>query len=993
MKTSPTIPKNPKLAHSLDYELLRKEGMEYIESLSSSIWTDYNSHDPGITILEALCYAITELGYRVNFDIKDHLAEANGQTFFTARDILTTAPLTIADYRKLLIDLPGVNNAWLFTDGKQEIPIYLNCEEDLLQYEANKRPLTLKGLYTVLLDLSVDMELGDMNSGDIVLENIGFPFSPTEGIDAGEFQVKFEFPSINQINKRLLDIEFTGFTLEKNPSVLWAYIFKIELINGELVDLNFRVSIPKNPSQGKILDSHLETMLQDSGYVDVVLNTYLAKVSKANLIIKNCIKTLHENRNLCEDFISVKPIDSEEVAFCFDVVVSPEIDIEKVQAEIYFTIENYLNPPITFYALGEQLKKEIPVEEIFEGPKLGHGFIDTDELENAQLKQVIYASDIINLLMDLEGVREIKNFMMTKYDKNGKPVPGQMGVSWCLPITPMHKPVLSPDYSKILFFKDGFPFLSRYEEVRDTVHLLHAQNNSGKLVPTFEDLPIPKGNPRDTLSHWPIQYDLPMVYGVGEYGLPPEPSNLRKAQQLQLKGYLMFFEQLLADFLAQLTEAKNLYSTDVIRQTYFSQYLGTIKEVGDILHPDMEKALTNDPGDPLSQELWQKLYENKNQFQERRNRFLDHLLARFAESFSDYSLMMYRINMENISLEKIEPEELIEVKSNTLRNYPEISYGRSLAFNYFPQDENYQLDETKLWDTSNVSGLEKKVGQITGIKDFTRRFLYCIKNVEIQCEETEVGDEIHCVHTFSLTSISGVKMVSKPYEDKSEAESVLEEVMELGASLQNYHYTTKQVKLKKGNSIILTSENTFPDEEEANLVIEELVAELSGECGDPEGFHLIEHILLRPKSKNFKLMEVCLHDCDCPCEEDIYSFRASVVLPHWPRHFDNMAYRSYFEKKIVEEAPAHLQLKVCWVSNEKLRQFETCYKRWIEEHARFKQDGQNLTAYQEANDRLLEILAKLNSVYPKATLHDCEESDANKNPVMLGKTILGTQNL
>ena len=355
--------------------------------------------------------------------------------------------------------------------------------------------------------------------------------------------------------------------------------------------------------------------------------------------------------------------------------------------------------------------------------------------------------------------------------------------------------------------------------------------------------------------------------------------------------------------------------------------------------------------------------------------------------------MMYRINTENISLEKIEPEELIEVKSNTLRNYPEISFGRSLAFNYFPQDENYQLDETRLWDTSNVSGLEKKVSQITGIKDFTRRFLYCIKNVEIQCEKTEVGDEIHCVHTFSLTSRSGVKMVSKAYEDKSEAESVLEEVMELGVSLQNYHYTTKQVKLKKGNSIILTSENTFPDEEEANLVIEELVAELSGECGDPEGFHLIEHILLRPKSKNFKLMEVCLHDCDCPCEEDIYSFRASVVLPHWPRHFDNMAYRSYFEKKIVEEAPAHLQLKVCWVSNEKLRQFETCYKRWIEEHARFKQDGQNLTAYQEANDRLLEILAKLNSVYPKATLHDCEESDANKNPVMLGKTILGTQNL
>jgi len=37
----------------------------------------------------------------------------------------------------------------------------------------------------------------------------------------------------------------------------------------------------------------------------------------------------------------------------------------------------------------------------------------------------------------------------------------------------------------------------------------------------------------------------------------------------------------------------------------------------------------------------------------------------------------------------------------------------------------------------------------------------------------------------------------------------------------------------------------------------------------------------------------------------------------------------------------------------------------------------------------LKILANLNSVYPKAILHDCIESDVDKNPVMLDKTILG----
>ncbi|MCR9014584.1 hypothetical protein [Aquiflexum gelatinilyticum] len=993
MKTSPTIPKNPTLAHSMDYERLRQEGLAHIEQLSSNLWTDYNSHDPGITMLEALCYAITELGYRSNFEIKDLLTQASGQTFFTARQILTSAPLTITDYRKLLVDIQGINNAWLFTDGKQEVPIYLNCEEDKLQYEKTNKELVLKGLYTVLLDLSIDQELGDLNTGDIELENIAFPLSPMTDIEAGEFQVKFELPSIKEVNKKVLTENPSNFSIEKNPSKNWVYNFKIELPDGEIIEIPFRVSIPKNPSKGKILDSHVAFMLQDPAYGQLIFDTYLEKISKAEGILKNAIKVLQENRNLCEDFIRVEPIDSEEVAFCFDVDVSADTDIERVQAEIYFTIEHYLNPPVSFYTLKELMEKGIPTEEIFEGPRLAHGFIDTEEIENAQLRSVIYASDIINLLMDIKGVNGIRNFLMTKYDKDGKPVPGKKGISWCMPIVPLHKPVLSTSFSKILFFKDGFPFLSQYEEVRDTVQLLHAQRSIGKLVPTFADLPVPKGRQRDTMSYWPVQYDLPMVYGVGEFGLPPHADDLRIAQQQQLKGYLMFYEQLLADFNAQLTNAKSLFSTDEIRQTYFAQYLGSIREIDGILHTNLEKAIANDPLDPESQALWQRLYENQNLFFERRNKFLDHLLARFAESFNDYALLMYRINLDNISLEKIGPQETVDLKIRTLQAYPEISYSRSLAFNYFPQDENFELDETRLWDTDNVSGLEKRISYLTGIGDFTRRFLYCIKNVEIICEEKEVGETIHCMHSFSLTSRNGIKMLSKQFEDKATAEAVLVEVMELGTNPENYHYTTKKIKLKKQNIIILESEKTFATEEDALTIIQEIIEELTQDCNEPEGLHLIEHLLLRPKSKNFKLMEVCLHDCECPCEEDIYSFRASVVLPHWPKHFDDMAFRQYFEKKIREEAPAHIQLKVCWVSNEKLREFETSFKAWIKELASYKATGNNHATYQEANDRMLAILAKLNSVYPKATLHDCEESDADKNPVMLGKTILGTQKL
>src|SRR5215471_14037716 len=117
-----TLPKNPALEPAQDFYRLRREGIGFIEKMGSQQWTDYNIHDPGITTLEALCYAITDLAYRTGWDIRDILTPevaSSGpqpypnQAFFTARQILTISPTTSADFRRLLIDLPLVRNAWV----------------------------------------------------------------------------------------------------------------------------------------------------------------------------------------------------------------------------------------------------------------------------------------------------------------------------------------------------------------------------------------------------------------------------------------------------------------------------------------------------------------------------------------------------------------------------------------------------------------------------------------------------------------------------------------------------------------------------------------------------------------------------------------------------------------------------------------------------------------------------------------------------------------
>ena len=41
-----------------EYEDLYLEGVELLQKLSGAIWTDYNEHDPGVTILENIVYTI-----------------------------------------------------------------------------------------------------------------------------------------------------------------------------------------------------------------------------------------------------------------------------------------------------------------------------------------------------------------------------------------------------------------------------------------------------------------------------------------------------------------------------------------------------------------------------------------------------------------------------------------------------------------------------------------------------------------------------------------------------------------------------------------------------------------------------------------------------------------------------------------------------------------------------------------------------------------------
>ena len=223
--------------------------------------------------------------------------------------------------------------------------------------------------------------------------------------------------------------------------------------------------------------------------------------------------------------------------------------------------------------------------------------------------------------------------------------------------------------------------------------------------------------------------------------------------------------------------------------------------------------------------------------------------------------------------------------------------------------------------------------------------------------------------------------------------SVLPAFLDYVLEEDNYTVEPSGVKFRvsvtdsSGNSVAVT--NDFDTEVQASNSINLFINEFNNEC-DNEGLHLIEHILLRPRNNQFGLAPVCLDPtCDFCGEQDPYSFRISVVLPYWPAHLRSLAFRNYFENMIRKESPAHTTVKVCWVNNSSLFEFENAYKSWLTALANYSFDQSTINTFQIANDSLIQLLFNLHSEYPVATLHDCDESQ-DTNPVMLGKTILGS---
>jgi hypothetical protein len=225
------------------------------------------------------------------------------------------------------------------------------------------------------------------------------------------------------------------------------------------------------------------------------------------------------------------------------------------------------------------------------------------------------------------------------------------------------------------------------------------------------DLLPPPGRDRNIGHYYSVQHQFPATYGLGTLGLPESASPQRRAQAKQLKAYLMFFDQLLANTFAQLAHVRDLFSfSGPVGPTYFSQSISDpslglegLREL-EPAHQGRLQQITEDP-------YGSSETGGTSVAARRRHRFLNHLLARFAEQFTDYSLILYGVRPAD--------EALVQAKQSFLQDYPQLSRARGIGFNYlFPGT----------WSSTNWSGLERRLRRKLGIEELEERF-YIVEHI------------------------------------------------------------------------------------------------------------------------------------------------------------------------------------------------------------------------------------------------------------------------
>lgn len=782
MNEPDAIPRRRPDPLGLDFAGLKTAALEALQAMCGETWTDYNLHDPGITVLEQLCYALTEVKYRAEFDIADYLAGADGAidferlALYRPKDVLPSQAVTLADYRKLIVDrVPEIDNVWLCAENAADAPT--------------------AGLYRVFV-------------------------RPRE-----------------------------------------------------------------TPAAAAASDAVGERVLRR------VREIYAA------------------NRNLGEDLREVRIVARRKVVLRGRIEIEGDRQPVEILARVYGRCARLIARGVEFLPFEDMLARGAPLERIFDGPPTAHGLLDEGRAGAARLSLV----DLFGIIGHIEGVRHVEHLALE--DERGGRI-DSLRLDDFLDAVPYLAHPERDEEIGVRLFKSGRPHPVGAIALRAELDRQHAEYRPARRdaaeLDRLSDLPT--GTPRRFGEYFSIQHHFPQVYGIGAYGLPLSASPRRRAQAKQLKAYLLFFEQILANDMENLRQAGRLFSLDPdLDRSAFSQPLD------DASVPDVE-ALYAMPRRQRGERVAAVLAKHDD-FADRRNRVLDYLLGLHGESFSQRSLRHF----DHYLTDGDADAELIRNKLALLESLVELSRDRAGAFNYrAPADGD-----------GNRATLERKVGILLAMRDergvtpsgvLRERGLRLVEDAAMPWRAVDVA----AAGTLGgLSSEPPTTLVVDEAMLFREVECLRQGMLSIamlhgGIDLERYRLAPTAA----GFDVLLgVAEGepwrrlaTQPTRVAAVALargLRDLLVQLNARS---ERMQLVEHILLRPRGVESFAMEV---------PADFHAFRMSAVFPAWTARCAEEKFRNLAEETVLLNCPAHLHADVLWLDFDAMREFEDLHAAWL----------------------------------------------------------------
>ncbi|MFJ3368108.1 hypothetical protein [Pseudomonas sp. NPDC086251] len=129
----------PNVKGFIEFETLLLQAKRAIQQYSGLTWSNTDEHDPGITLLQALCYNASDVAYRTSLPLSDLLTPAPQEQTddgifpitFGPQRALTCGPISVEDYRRALLDLTwtdGIRDFFCFDN------VYVTREPEEARY-------------------------------------------------------------------------------------------------------------------------------------------------------------------------------------------------------------------------------------------------------------------------------------------------------------------------------------------------------------------------------------------------------------------------------------------------------------------------------------------------------------------------------------------------------------------------------------------------------------------------------------------------------------------------------------------------------------------------------------------------------------------------------------------------------------------------------------------------------------------------------------------